>query len=151
MGRRPAEADSAVRVFSIWRRAAPVHREFLRAHGSGTCFGDDRAAVPVSAGRGPSGGAAGVDHAAPAARDSRRAGGASRQEPSRERPLTDTEKDRAEKTSPAASGRCDRAEMWKSGQRQRVVNGGPRTAGRETNPGTNEALCLSSPNDYSEG
>src|SRR5580700_4280173 len=91
MGRRPAEADSTVRVFSIWRRAAPVHREFLRAHGSGTCFGDDRAAVPVSAGRGPSGGAAGVDHAAAAARDSRRAGGASRQEPSRERLLTDTD------------------------------------------------------------
>src|SRR4029077_18109420 len=83
LGGRPAEANSKVRVFSLWRRAAPMHREFVRDDGICPDSCNDRPAVAIPFGRGASGGAAGVDYAAPEVRDSRGAGSPFGQEPRR--------------------------------------------------------------------
>jgi len=48
---------AAVRLFSVRRRAAPVHREHVCADGSNADFGDDRAEVSFAAGRESSRGA----------------------------------------------------------------------------------------------
>ena len=50
LGKRPGEAAAAIRVLSVWRRTASVHRQHLRADGSERGAGDDRAEVPVCLG-----------------------------------------------------------------------------------------------------
>src|ERR1700731_1803116 len=62
------ETIAAVRLFSVRRWAAPVHRECVCADGSNADSGDDRAEVSIAAGGESSRGAAGVDHAEATAR-----------------------------------------------------------------------------------
>src|ERR1700719_43356 len=62
------ETIAAVRLFSVRRWAAPVHRECVCADGSNADSGDDRSEVSIAAGGESSGGAAGVDHAEATAR-----------------------------------------------------------------------------------
>src|SRR5258708_32523351 len=69
LGRRFAEAATALCVFSLWRRAAPVHRQFLCRHGSGIGTSDDCSEVPAAAPNGTHGGAAGVHYAAATSRE----------------------------------------------------------------------------------
>src|SRR5260370_16605992 len=65
LGRRFAEAATALCVFSLWRRAAPVHRQFLCRHGRGIDTRDDCSEVPAAAPTGTHGGAAGVHYPSP--------------------------------------------------------------------------------------
>src|SRR5260370_10312715 len=74
LGRRFAEAATALCVFSLWRRAAPVHRQFLCRHGSGIDTSDDCAEVPGAAATGTHGGGAGVHYAAGRSRNPCHAG-----------------------------------------------------------------------------
>ena len=62
------ETIAAVRLFSVRRWAAPVHRECICADGSNADSGDHRAEVSIAAGGESSRGAAGVDYAEAAAR-----------------------------------------------------------------------------------
>src|SRR6267143_1976543 len=73
MGGRSIEAIAEVRLFPIWRRAAPVHRECLRANGSVADSGDDRTEVSVVPGSESPGGTTRLYHAAAAARGARHA------------------------------------------------------------------------------
>src|SRR5713101_1497009 len=74
LGRRFAEAATALCVFSLWRRAAPVHRQFLCRHGSGIDTRYDCSEVPAAAPTGTHGGAAGVHYAAATSRNPCHAG-----------------------------------------------------------------------------
>src|SRR5438045_4717448 len=74
MGERPGETASAIRIFSIWRRAAPVYWEHFRADGSECGAGYDWAEIQVRAGAWASSRAVGVDHVAPEERDPGEAG-----------------------------------------------------------------------------
>src|SRR5205807_3590315 len=67
---------AAVRLFSVWWRAAPVHREYLCVDGSGADSGDDRAEISIAASSQSCGSAAGVDHAPAATRSACHAGAA---------------------------------------------------------------------------
>src|SRR6266850_3105085 len=74
MGRRSIEALAEVRLFSIWRRTAPVHRECLRADGSVTDSGGGCAEISAAAGGEPPGGTTRLYHAAAPAWSARHIG-----------------------------------------------------------------------------
>src|ERR1700720_2460154 len=74
MGRRSIEAIAEIRLFPIWRRAAPVHRECLRADGSVVDSGNDRAEIPAADGGEPPRGAARLHYVTAAAWSARHAG-----------------------------------------------------------------------------
>src|SRR5258708_35279733 len=59
LGRRFAEAATALCVFSLWGRGAPGHREFLFRHGRGIGTPADFSEVPAAAPTRAHGGAAG--------------------------------------------------------------------------------------------
>src|SRR5260370_16275403 len=62
------ETIAAVRLFSVRRWPAPVHRECICLDGSNADSGDHRAEVSIAAGGESSRGAAGVDYSEAAAR-----------------------------------------------------------------------------------
>src|SRR6266403_5077197 len=74
MGRRSIEAIAEIRLFPIWRRAAPVHRKCLRTDGSVADPGDGCAEISAAAGGEPPCGTARLHHAAAAAWSARRTG-----------------------------------------------------------------------------
>src|SRR6266404_3048553 len=74
MGRRSVEAIAEVRLFPIWRWAAPVHRKCLRTDGSVADPGDGCAEISAAAGGEPPCGTARLHHAAAAAWSARRTG-----------------------------------------------------------------------------
>src|SRR5437899_2905242 len=74
MGRRSIEAITEVRLFPIWRRAAPVHRECLRADGNVADSGNGCAAISTAAGGESPGGTTRLHHAAAPAWSARHTG-----------------------------------------------------------------------------
>src|SRR6266849_2449981 len=74
MGRRSIEAIAEVRLFPIWRRAAPVHRKCLRADGSVADPGDGCAEISAAARGEPPGGTTRLYHTAAAVWGARHTG-----------------------------------------------------------------------------
>ena len=64
MGRRPAQANTALRVFSVWRRAEAVHRQQLRGDGGDAVARDAGAAISNFSDAGKRNHSGGFDHAA---------------------------------------------------------------------------------------